>query len=359
MTTDTLGILAVALAWTAPLVAIGAAFLWWQQRLSLLVSLVIMTLIPLVATLVGVFAVSGLMVTGDLRRTATVLAAVAVVTVPAALVLGRIQARRTVWERQMREQERAADQSRRELIAWVSHDLRTPLTDIKAIAESLSDAVVTDPDEVVAFARQIGLDVDRLSAMVADLFEMATINAGALHLDMEDIDLREVIDEVVGSVRSAAGRGEIDIVIDAPDTAVGITGSAHAMSRVMTNLLVNAVAHTPSGGSVRIATGIDAGGGADEIAGGSARVAWCRVDDSGAGIDSDDLPRIFEMAYRGTAARSPARTDTVPAGSGMGLAIARGLIDAHAGTITASNTGSGARFEVRLPVAGASTVARP
>ncbi|MGV9860710.1 sensor histidine kinase [Gordonia sp. NPDC003425] len=348
--TDTLRILAVALMWTAPLVVGGALFLWWQQKMSLLLSLVIMTLIPLVATFVGVFAVSGLMFTGDLRRTITVLAAVAVITVPAALLLGRIQARRTVWERQMRQQERAAERSRRELIAWVSHDLRTPLTDIKALADSLSDSVVTEPGEVIEFAQQIGRDVDRLSAMVDDLFEMSTISGGTLRLDMEEIDLREVIDEVVGSVRSVAARVGVTIEVDAPEDAVEIVGSSHAMSRVLTNLTVNALAHTPPGGSVRIATGVDEHPGAATTAtapGGA--VAWCRVDDSGSGIDPDDLPRIFEMAYRGSAARTPGRADAIPVGSGMGLAIARGLITAHAGTISASNTASGARFEVRLP----------
>ncbi|MEP9391853.1 HAMP domain-containing sensor histidine kinase [Gordonia sp. VNQ95] len=353
MITDTFRILVVALVWTAPLVIAGSSLLWWQRRMSLLVSLVVMALIPLVATFVGVFATSGLMVTGDLRRTATVLAAVAVVTVPAVLLLGRLQARRTVWERQMREQERAADQSRRDLIAWISHDLRTPITDIKILAESLTDGVVTGADDTVAFATQIGRDVDRLSAMVDDLFEMSTINADALQLDMEEIDLREVIDEVVGSVRSVAERGQITLDVLAPDDAVGVTGSAPAMSRVVTNLVTNALAHTPPGGCIRIATGVAAADAPDGQA--QHAVGWCRVDDSGSGIDEDDLPRIFEMAYRGgSAARSPGHSATVPTGSGMGLAIARGLVDAQNGSITASNTASGARFEVRIPLAVAS-----
>ncbi|MFW0787184.1 HAMP domain-containing sensor histidine kinase [Gordonia sp. CPCC 206044] len=341
MNSENLRILLLALAWTAPVVLAGGLLLIWMRRASLLLSMVVMVLIPLAATFVGVFGVSGMMFTGDIWRTGAVLAAVALVTIPAALWLGRFQARRTVWERHMRDQERAAEQSRRELIAWVSHDLRTPLADIKAMAEALGDRVVTDPADVASFAMQIDRHTVRLARMVDDLFEMARINAGALTLDMENLDVREVIDEVAAATSTLAERAEVALDVSCPPEPVTVRGSASALSRILTNLLVNAVAHTPPGGTILIALGSDDGH------------AWFRVDDTGVGIPEGDLERIFETSYRGNRARTPAGGDAVPAGAGLGLAIAQGLVDAHAGSIVASNTDSGSRFEVTLPLVGA------
>ncbi|WAC56288.1 sensor histidine kinase [Gordonia sp. SL306] len=338
MNSEIVRILLLALAWTAPVVLAGALLLVAMRRASLLISMVLMVLIPMAATFVGVFGVSGMMFTGDIWRTAAVLAAVALVTIPAALWLGRFQARRTVWERHMREQERAAERSRRELIAWVSHDLRTPLADIKALAEALSDHVVTDPGEVASFATQIDRHTVRLARMVDDLFEMARINAGALTLDMEAIDLREVVDEVTGATSTLAQRAEVAVRVTCPDVAVTVNGSASALSRILTNLIVNAVAHTPPGGAIDVALGS------------SQRAAWIRVDDTGVGIPENDLERIFETSYRGSPSRTPSAIDGVPAGAGLGLAIAQGLVDAHSGSIVASNLDSGSRFEVTLPL---------
>ncbi|WP_419232961.1 sensor histidine kinase [Gordonia sp. CPCC 205515] len=322
---------------TAPIMLLGTALLFLMRGMSLRANMVVIVLLPLVATFVGVLGVSGFMFTGDITKIATVLAAVALVTAPAALYLSRAQAKRTVWERQMRDQERAAERSRRELIAWVSHDLRTPLADIKALAEALGDSVVTSPDEVVDFAREIDVNTVRLSQMVDDLFEMSRIHSGALRLDFEPLDVREVVDEVAGALTAAARRAEVCLDVDLPPTAVPVVASSTALSRVLTNLVVNAIAHTPHGGSVRIQV---ASGGTDVTIG---------VTDTGGGIAEEDLPRIFEMAYRGTAARTPVNSAGLPVGSGMGLAIAQGLVAAHDGLIVASNTDAGSRFEVTLP----------
>ncbi|GAA4393410.1 HAMP domain-containing sensor histidine kinase [Tsukamurella soli] len=328
----------LALVWSAPVVLVGAVLLWRARRMSLQVSMVVLVLIPVLAILSGVVGVSGFMFTADFTRTCTVLGAATVIAVPAAVALGRFQARRTVWERQIREQERAAEAARRDLVAWVSHDLRTPLAGIRAMSEALRDAVVVDPGEVTEFARRIDRDAVRLSGMVDDLFEMSRIHSGALRLELETIDAREVADEVRAGLEQTAARAGVALTVTA-DHLVPVSANASALSRVLRNLVLNAIAHTPCGGCVEI--GLTAEG----------TTAVLRVDDTGTGIAESDLPRIFDVAYRGTASRSPVNTDGLPAGAGMGLAIARGLVEAHRGTVAAVNLARGTRFEVRLPLA--------
>lgn len=339
MPTDLSAIIFYALAFSIPVVALGAIVLHRARNLSLTASMAVLVLIPTLSTLAGVIGVSGLMFTDQLERTAIVLFVVAAVTVPAAIVLGRYQARRTVWEKQIRDQERAAEKSRRELVAWVSHDLRTPLAGIRAMAEALSDGVVTGDADVERYAEQIMRETDRLGSMVDDLFEMSKINAGALRLEMESIDLHEVIDEVTAASKPTAERAKVQLSAERPQAPIFVTGSDHALGRVLTNLVSNAIAHTPPGGRVEISAGTEDG------------EAWTRVDDTGPGIAEHDLPRIFEIAYRGTRARSPVAAEGIPPGSGMGLAIAAGLVEAHHGGITAVNREEGCRFEVRLPLA--------
>lgn len=338
MTAENLRILGVALMMTAPIAAVGAAVIYLIRGMSLRVNMVAIILVPMISTFVAVYGVSGFMFTEDSSRVAAVLAAVALVTAPLAFLLGHLQAKRTVWERQMRDQERAAERSRRELIAWVSHDLRTPLADIKALAEALADQVVTSPAEVGEFAREIDTNTVRLSQMVDDLFEMSRIHSGALALELEPVDVREVVDEVTTALGGATRRAAVSLTVMAPAEPVTATASSTALSRVLTNLVINAVAHTRRGGSVEV------------IVSGTVATVSIAVEDDGVGIPEEDLPRIFEVAYRGTSSRTPVNGEGLPVGSGMGLAIARGLIDAHAGEIIASNTERGSRFEVILPV---------
>ncbi|MEV0029612.1 HAMP domain-containing sensor histidine kinase [Nocardia sp. NPDC050793] len=340
MPEDSLQIVGYALACSIPVVLIGAIILRATSNRSLTTSMAVLVLIPTLATLAGIVGVSGLMFTHEFQRNALVLAVVAAVTVPAAILLGREQARKTVWEKEIREQERAAERSRRELVAWVSHDLRTPLAGIRAMAEALTDGVVTGAADVTRYAEQIGCETDRLSRMVDDLFEMSKINAGALRLELEPVDLREVIDEVLAANHPTAERARVALRAEQPPDRIVVTASDQALGRVLTNLVSNAIAHTPPGGEVAISAGI------------SGEQAWARVDDTGPGIAAEDLPRIFEVAYRGTAARSPVAQSGVPIGSGMGLAIAAGLVEAHRGDITAENRERGCRFEVRLPLSG-------
>jgi signal transduction histidine kinase len=332
-------LIALALICSVPIVLIGAVVIRLARSWSLAVSMVVLVLIPTVATFTGVLGASRFMISQQFERTAIVLVIVFVVTIPAAVMLARYQARRTVWENEIRQSEAAAEESRRRLVAFVSHDLRTPLAGIRAIAEAIADGVVDD-HEVRAHAKHIEQESIRLSEMVDDLFEMSKINAGAIQPVYDRVALDEVVDDVLAAHRIAAERAGVVLRGEVPSTPVRVIGSDRALVRVLSNLVANAIAHTPAGGTVELAVGSDERG------------AWARVDDTGVGIDEADLPRVFDVAYRGSNGRVPRDDASLPSGSGLGLAIAAGLVQAHHGTLAAYNRDTGASFEVRLPLAG-------
>ena len=328
-----------ALACSVPVVLAGALIIRLARSWSLAVSMVALVLIPTIATFTGVLGASGFMVTETFERTAVVLVIVSIVTIPAAVMMARYQARRTVWEQEIRDSERAAEQSRRRLVAFVSHDLRTPLAGIRAVSEAIADGVVADEEDIRVHAKTIEQESIRLSEMVDDLFEMSKINAGAIQPAYDKVALDEVVDDVMAAHRIAAERAGVLLTADLPAKPVRVVGSDRALVRVLSNLVANAIAHTPEGGKVELALGADENG------------AWARVDDTGVGIDEADLPRVFDVAYRGSNDRVPRSDSSLPSGSGLGLAIAAGLVQAHRGTLSAHNLDTGARFEVRLPLA--------
>ena len=331
----------VALLCSIPVVAVGAVLLQRLRSRSLALSTVVLTLIPIFAMLAGVVVTSGFMFTRELRTTAVVWLVVTAVCVPTAVLLGRSLARRSVWERDLRERERAAEDARRQLVAWVSHDLRTPLAGIRAMSEALTDRVVSDPADVAAYAGQIRQESMRLSAMVDDLFELSRIHAGALTRPLAPVAVTDVVRAAVASVRPVAEASGVQVRVEQPAAETGpvVHGAAAELVRVVRNLLGNAVRHTPSEGEVVVSTGTDAA----EV--------WLRVDDGCGGIPEEELPRVFDVAYRGNARRDPTSDASSPAGAGLGLAIARGLVEAHSGRIAVANSDSGCRFEVRLPAA--------
>jgi signal transduction histidine kinase len=337
-TTDLWEIIGLALACSIPVVLAGAILIVLARSWSLAVSMVVLVLIPTVATFTGVLGASGFMLTQRFDAIIVVLVIVSAVTIPAAVMLARYQARRTVWEQDIRDSEQAAELSRRRLVAFVSHDLRTPLAGIRAVAEAMGDGLVAE-DEVRKHAKHIEQETIRLSEMVDDLFEMSKINAGAIQPAFDMVALDEVVDDVLSAHRIAAERSGVALRAHLPPTPVRVIGSDRALVRVLSNLVANAIAHTPDGGSVELAIGADETG------------AWARVDDTGVGIDDADLARVFDIAYRGSNGRIPRADSSLPSGSGLGLAIAAGLVHAHQGTVSAYNLATGARFEVRLPLA--------
>lgn len=335
--TEIAHVLPYAIGFSLPVLLVGALVLRLLGERSLIASMTVLVLVPLFAELVGVLAVSGFMFNEVLTTTLLVCLLTLVATLPAAILLGRAIARRSVWERDARQRERAAEASRRELIAWISHDLRSPLTGIRAMAEALSDGVVAEPAEVAEYAHRIDAETARLSGMVDDLFELSRITAGALRLTMHAVPLREVVSDAVAAQAAVARRKGVRVLAEA-DVWPVVLGSDPELARIVRNLLSNAIRHTPPDGTVQIGLDVE---GPD---------ALLRVDDTCGGIPENELARVFDVAFRGTAARTPAGDDELPAGAGLGLAIARGLVEAHRGRIEARNHGDGCRFEVRFPL---------
>jgi signal transduction histidine kinase len=334
---DLLDIAPLALAFSLPVVIVGILVLRLLGERSLVASMTVLVFVPLLAELSGVLGVSNFMFNEILTSTLLICLLTAVVTVPAAVFLGRSIARRSVWERQARERERAAEAARRELVAWISHDLRTPLAGIRAMAEALADGLVFEPRDVAGYAGRISNESTRLSGMVNDLFELSRITAGALRLTLSAVPLREVVSDSVAAALPVAHRKRVQVYADVRAWPI-VLGSDPELARIVRNLLSNAIRHTPPDGSVMVGLGVDG------------ENALLQVDDACGGIPERELDRVFDVAFRGTAARSPMVDPDQPVGAGLGLAIARGLVEAHRGRIDAHNHGPGCRFEVRLPL---------
>lgn len=232
-----------------------------------------------------------------------------------------------------RRRERALESSRRELVAWVSHDLRTPLAGIRAMAEALEDGVVDDPATVDRYHRTMRVEADRLSDLVDDLFELSRIHAGTLRLELERASLPDLVSDAIAAASGVAEAKRVTLQGMVRDSVPEMQLSTPEIARVLRNLLENAIRHTPSDGTVSVEAGVEGGH------------AYVAVRDACGGIPEPDLDRVFDVAFRGEAARTPGDP-----GGGLGLAIARGIVEAHSGRISVSNEGLGCTFRVVLPI---------
>ena len=241
---------------------------------------------------------------------------------------------------QMAVQLQAADQKKRELenmrtdlIAWVSHDLQTPLASIRAILEALSDGVVDNPEAVQRYLLTAQRDVRSLSMLIDDLFEMAQLDAGGMPLNLADSSLADLISDTLESFSELATRQSLTITGRADANVDPVRMDTMRIGRVLNNLLSNALRHTPSGGKIVVTAERTEGG------------VEVSISDTGEGIRAEDLPNVFDRFYRGEKSRSRST-----GGSGLGLAISRGLVLAHGGDIRVESLpGSGSRFTFTLP----------
>ncbi|GIF16630.1 sensor histidine kinase [Actinoplanes teichomyceticus] len=322
-----------SLAAGAAVALCGALVLRLLRGRSIAVHVCVLLAITVAAVVAGVGTVAQAMFLSghDLQVVLVTVGASAMVSLAVGTIFGRRLAAAAVWAAQARERERRMEAGRRDLVAWVSHDLRTPLAGLRAMTEALQDGVVDDPATVAEYHRRIRAETDRMTGLVDDLFELSRIHAGALRLTPADLALADIVSDAVAAVTPlAAGRG-IRVEAAASGWPV-VTGGAAELNRIVSNLLTNSVRYSPPNGTVQVEAGRDA------------REVWFAVSDSCGGIPEDDLPRLFDVAFRGTRARTP---DS--AGGGLGLAIVRGLVEAHGGRVVAGNITGGCRFEVRLP----------
>jgi signal transduction histidine kinase len=335
--TDTLLIGLYALAAGGAVGIAGAIVLRLLRGRSIFVHTVVLLTVTVLAVVAGVAAVAQAMFLSghDLRVVLITVSASAVVSLGVGAVFGRRLAASAVWAETARVRERRLEAGRRELVAWVSHDLRTPLAGLRAMAEALEDGVVDDPATVAVYQRRIRIEADRMAQLVDDLFELSRINAGALRLVPTRVPLREVVSDAIAGIAPLAASKQITLVA-AENGWPTVQGGERELARVVSNLLVNSVRYTPAAGTVQI----DAGQAADGV--------WLAVSDTCGGIPDGDLDRVFDVAFRGERARTP-QTNSSSAGGGLGLAIVRGLVEAHGGQVEVRNTGHGCRFEVRLP----------
>lgn len=234
-----------------------------------------------------------------------------------------------------RRKERSMESARRELIAWVSHDLRTPLAGIRAMVEALEDGVVEDPADVDRYHATMRRETDRLAMLVDDLFELSRIEAGALDLRFEDVTLGDIVAEAVAGAMPVAMAKGVRLHGESDGDEPSLRVAPAELTRVVRNLLDNAIRHTPAGSDIEVRCAMVDGN------------ATVSVADTCGGIPDDDLGRVFDLAFRGDDARGSAN-----GGGGLGLAIAHGLVRAHHGTIRVENLGPGCCFTVELPVAG-------
>lgn len=345
MTRDDLVVVLIALACSAGVALLGVPLLHVLRGRSMTAYVSALLAVAVGSVAVGVVGTARAMFLSahDLRVTAIVVAVAGLVSLGVALVLGRRLAAESMWAAEAVERERRLEASRREVVAWVSHDLRTPLAGLRAMAEALEDGVVHEPAAVAEYTRRIRRETQRMSALVDDLFELSRIQAGTLRLTLADVPLADLVSDAVASLTPVARAKGVRLVAEPAPYPV-VRASEPELERVLGNLLINAVRHTPADGTVVVA------GGADEHGG------WVAVTDSCGGIAEHDLPRVFEPAFRGEPARTPGEPGTPAAlpletRGGLGLAIARGLVEAHAGEIGVTNVGGGCRFLVRLPAA--------
>jgi signal transduction histidine kinase len=369
-------IVAISLACAVVIGAVGLIALRVARRSSMLTQLCVIVVAAMLSVIAGMIAVAQAMYLSahDLVVTCYVAGVSTLVSLAVAAVLGRAFARNSARLQQLthalgdgqrvelevgrrdnsefanlatelaltsrklaeaRDEVATIDASRRELVAWISHDLRTPLAGLRAMSEALEDGMVDDPHR---YHRQMRSQVEHLSEMVDDLFELSKIHSGTLALKLAPVSLYDLVSDAVAELHALAASRSITLK-ESRSADLTVMGDARELARVVGNLLINAIAHSPSGSEIEISAQQDGQGN-----------AVLTVLDAGGGIPEQDLPKIFQAGWRATSARTPEQIWGRSTGAGLGLAVVHGIVEAHDGDITVRNVPGGCRFEVRLPL---------
>lgn len=377
---DAFEIVWVAAACALAVGALGLATAWVIRRRSLRWQILVVAAVAALGTYAGALAIAQLMFLSahDLTVMTLVSSVSAAIAILVAVVVGRAVSR---WSVALREQvrslesgavpvpdergpselralstelvetqarletararEQRLEESRRELVSWVSHDLRTPLAGLRAMAEALEDGIAADPDR---FHQQIRAQVDRMATMVDDLFELSRIHAGVLRLSPEPVALRDLVSEALAGADPVARARQVRLD-GTVDEGLEVTADPAGLSRAVSNLLMNAIRHTPSDGVVTV-VGRQVPDGVE-----------LSVSDGCPGLDAEEMARAFDVGWQGSAARTPDAGTAVGAGraagqgAGLGLAIVKGIVEAHRGRVDVENLAPapGCRFLITLP----------
>lgn len=235
---------------------------------------------------------------------------------------------------QLRSEEAARDQSeaaRRHLTAAISHDLRTPITSLRLLAEAVGDEIVDEQDRRSYLAR-MRTHIDVLGTLIDDLFELSRLEAGDITWTLEQVPLRELVNEMVDAMRPQAEAKRVAVLSEIPDALAPAQANPEKLQRVLFNLIQNGIRHTRADGSVVVR--------AERVA----NEIEVEVGDNGEGIAPEERERVFNAFYRGDAARSGG-------GAGLGLAVSRAIVEAHGGRIWLADASSGTRVRFSLPAA--------
>lgn len=238
---------------------------------------------------------------------------------------------------------RRLERVRSDFVANISHELRTPLASVRLLAETLEDAIETDPEKAQVFVERIETEVQHLSDLVAELLELSRIESGRVPMNIEPVEAEMLVREVMARLLTQAQRHRVQLRTAIEQGQTMVAADSKQIARVLVNLVHNAIKFTPSGGTITIGTQRQPGD----------RVQSFYVQDTGVGIAPEDLPRVFERFYKVSQSRSRGNfIGPGGGGSGLGLAIARHVIEAHGGHISAtSEPGKGSTFTFTLPVA--------
>jgi signal transduction histidine kinase len=234
-------------------------------------------------------------------------------------------------------EEAARDQSegaRRDLVAAVSHDLRTPITSLRLLAEAVQDEIV-DGETRQAYLERMRIHIDALSSLIDDLFELSRLEAGDIGWSLERVPLGELVGETVEAMRVQAEAKGVAVVADVPSALAPARGNPEKLQRVLFNLIQNAIRHTPADGSVVVRA--SAVGERIEV----------EVADDGEGIAPEERAHVFDAFFRGGEGASRSS-----GGAGLGLAVSRAIVEAHGGTIWLADASAGTRVRFSLPAVG-------